>query len=75
MAGNPESDGLHRFSMNIPMDEYEAIKQFADDHTLPVNSVIRQFTELGLILHDADERGADIVVHEGDKERILKIIW
>ena len=66
--------GLVRYNLALPKEEYESLRLVAKRRGRTVLSLIRSFTEAGLIVDESLENGGKLIRKDKDKETEIIII-
>jgi len=63
-----------RFNMTMPQETFDDLEEIAKSEGRPVVDVVRRFISLGLLVKEAQTRGAEILIRESGKEDRLIVI-
>lgn len=60
-----------RYNLVLPLDQYDKVKQVADDRGITIAELLRKFIVLGLTIEAPD---TTLVIKNGDTERELILL-
>lgn len=70
----PSREELKRYNLALPEGMFRQVVQLADREHTTVLEVIRRSVKLGLLVAEAQEAGAKLVIREGTSEREIVIL-
>ena len=66
--------GVKRYNLVLPVELFSQIEEIANDKNQTIVGVLRQFIMLGLLAVEMEDKSeAELIIRDGDQEKLLKL--
>jgi len=72
---NRPKNGVKRYSLNLPCDVYDKVKEVADENDTSVMELLKRFIKLGLVAAEVEkDENSELIIRQNGKDKELMIM-